>query len=287
MQVEFKKATINNFLSIGQAEVEFTSAGFVLVKGINTNPQDAAKANGAGKSTIFESIIWAITGETSRGTKDVVNMFTEGGTSVSQEMTIDGKNFKIIRYKNHKEMGTNLKVYINDEDVSGKGIRDTEQILSQYLPDMTSLLISSIIILGQGLPQKFTDNTPSGRKEVLEKLSKSDFMIQDIKNRLTSRKTALSSDIRNIEDSLIEQKTKESYLKTRLQELSESLKNLRNDEELKQNQKNLQEIFDNLDKQSNTLIGSINETTTKVNEIKDNINKLNIEKEKALNKYND
>ena len=48
------------------------------------------------------------------------------------------------------------------------------------------------MILGQGMPNKFTNNTPSGRKELLEKLSKSDFMIEDIKNKLSARKNELS-----------------------------------------------------------------------------------------------
>ena len=52
--------------------------------------------------------------------------------------------------------------------------------------------MSSVVILGQGLPQKFTNNTPSGRKEVLEKLTRSDFMIDDLKKRVTQRQSILS-----------------------------------------------------------------------------------------------
>ena len=85
---------------------------------------------------------------------------------------------------------------IDGKDCSGKGIRDSEKLLAQYLPDITASLLGSVIILGQGLPQKFTNNSPSGRKEVLEKLSKSDFMIEDLKSRVTSRRLELQKTIR-------------------------------------------------------------------------------------------
>ena len=40
------------------------------------------------------------------------------------EFDIDNNNYKIIRSKDHKVFKTNLKIYINGEDKSGKGIRD-------------------------------------------------------------------------------------------------------------------------------------------------------------------
>ena len=91
---------------------------------------------------------------------------------------------------------------MNDKDVSGKGIRESEAILNKYLPDLTSQLIGSIIILGQGLPYKFSNNTPSGRKEVLEQLSKSDFMIQDLKDRINERSKLLTQNLRELEDKI-------------------------------------------------------------------------------------
>ena len=84
-----------------------------------------------------------------------------------------------------------MKIIRNGEDVSGKGIRDSEKLLSEYLPDLTSSFLGSVIILGQGLPQRFSNNTPSGRKDVLEKLSKSDFMIEDLKQKVSDRKTQI------------------------------------------------------------------------------------------------
>lgn len=200
MVVRFKHVSIENFLSFGQAEIDLNDRGYTSLVGINRCITDNSANNGAGKTTIAESVCYALTGTTIRGVKsNLVNIHTTGGMKVALDFEVDGTLYKIIRTKDHKELGTTIKLYVNGEDKSGKGVRDTEKLIGEYLPDLTFELVSSVIILGQGMPQKFTANTPSGRKEVLEKLSKSDFMIEDIKARLTSRKSILSAQIREHE----------------------------------------------------------------------------------------
>lgn len=213
MNIKFNKIHIENFLSLGEVGLSLDNQGYVLVSGINSNPNDNAKSNGSGKSSIFEAIIWAITGETSRGIKDVVNLYGCDGALVELQFECDNNKYTLIRSKEHSKNKTNLKIYINDEDKSGKGIRDSEKLLSQYLPDLTPNLISSVIILGQGLPSRFTNNTPSGRKDLLEKLCRSDFMIEDLKERCNARKSLLSNDLRSCEDTLLTLTTKQGILK--------------------------------------------------------------------------
>jgi DNA repair exonuclease SbcCD ATPase subunit len=61
--------------------------------------------------------------------------------------------------------------------------------------------------MGQGNVNRFSSFSPSGRKELLEKLTKSDFMIEDLKSRICNRQTELSTKIREYEDSLIANNT--------------------------------------------------------------------------------
>lgn len=204
MKLNFKSIKIENFLSLGQIEVNLADNGYTFVTGVNENPSDNALSNGSGKSSLWEAISWCLCGETIRGNcKDIVNLNTDGGAFVELNLTVDMKEYRIIRTKDHKEYKTTLKIFIDGEDASGKGIRDSEKLLNEYLPDLTSSLIGSVVILGQGMPQRFSNNTPSGRKEVLEKLSKSDFMIQDLKNRISARKSKLSEDLRTVEDNIL------------------------------------------------------------------------------------
>ena len=198
MVIKFKHIVIEGFQSIGYAELDLNDRGFTQVTGINNCPADNAQNNGAGKTTLFNALSYAICGETVQGiSKNLVNINTDTGLMVDLIFDVDNDSFEIIRTKEHNKFGTSLKLVVNGEDKSGKGIRDTEKLIAEHLPELTSELIGSVIIIGQGMPQRFTSNTPSGRKEVLEKLSKSDYMIDDIKSRLTDRKIKLSSEIKN------------------------------------------------------------------------------------------
>ncbi len=53
------------------------------------------------------------------------------------------------------------------------------------------------------MPNKFSSFSPSGRKELLEKLTKSDFMVEDIKQRVSERANYLNAQLRICEDTLL------------------------------------------------------------------------------------
>lgn len=204
MKIKFNKVTLHHFLSFGDGFVDLNDRGYTLVSGVNKNPKDNALSNGSGKSTIWSAICFALTGETIQGlTKNLPNIYFGDGCWVELDFNIGKTNYVITRYRDDKKMGTDLKIIIDGEDKSGKGIRESQNLLESYIPDLTSSLIGSVIILGQGLPHKFSNNTPVGRKEVLEKLSKSDFMVQDIKNRLSSREVILKKTEREYDDKLL------------------------------------------------------------------------------------
>lgn len=194
MNIIFKEVEIFGFMSFEDAQLKLDDNGYVIVTGQNQCVTDNAISNGSGKSSIWEAIVWAITGDTIRGAKDIVNHALDKGTYVKLTMSVDNVEYKLLRAKNHKEHKTNLIIERDGEDVSGKGIRDSEKILKDMLPDLTSSLLGSVIVLGQGLPERFSNNTPSGRKEILEKLSKSDFMIEDLKQRVSTRTSYLNSE---------------------------------------------------------------------------------------------
>ena len=196
--IYFESISLKNFMSFKEAYVNLNRNGYILVEGINNNVEDNAKSNGSGKSSLFSGICWCLTGETISGAKEVSNIYLKGKTEVQVKFTFDSHSYTITRTRNP----SNLFIEVDGIDKSGKGIRDTQKILEEYLPQVTSSLINSVIILGQGLPQRFTNNTPSGRKEILEKLSNSDFMITDIKEKLSVRKSTLE-DSRNFNNNNI------------------------------------------------------------------------------------
>lgn len=229
MIIKFNSIRLSNFMSFNDETVKLDNLGYTLVSGRNEAVEDSALSNGSGKSSLWEGIVWALTGETIRGNKNVVNIFGNDGAVVALDFDVDSNHFTIQRSKDHSKLKSSLTIFLNGTDVSGKGIRDSEAILKQYLPDLTSSLLSSVIILGQGLPQRFSNNTPSGRKQVLEELSKSDFMIEDLKQRICSRKTVLSDSVQDIQKKALSENTKKDIFAKQLQEAKEKLSSYSDD----------------------------------------------------------
>lgn len=286
MDIKFKRLHIENFMSIGEAEIELPDRGFTLIEGINRNNTDNARSNGSGKSSIFEALVWVLTGSTIRGNKDVVNYNGTDGTFVKLELIIDNNSYCIVRTKEHSKYKTNLIFEINGVDRSGKGIKDTEKILSEYLPDLTSSLIGSVIVLGQGLPQKFSNNSPSGRKEILEKLFKSDYMIQDLKNRVSQRRAELNDELREVQDKRLVNLTKIETLtdtintnKARYSQL-EDMSNLESEADL------LNKELLELRETSTSLSDNIQTYNIKRNETIDSIAECKVEKAEIIETIN-
>ena len=268
MKIQFKKLILNNFMSFEHAELNLDRTGYFIVRGINNNTEDSALSNGSGKSTLFEALCWVLTGETVRGTKEVSNLKTGKSAEVELELSVDGNEYRIIR----KKKPSSLFLFVNGEDKSGKGIRDTTEILNQYLPDLDSNLIGSVILLGQGLPQRFTNNSPSGRKELLEKLSKSNFMIEDLKDKVSSRKKVLSDSLREVEDKTLILNTTKKNKEEELEKVSNELNNLPDEGTLKEE---LNTLYDN----KKELESKVEEFCLKLNELNTLKNTLEEERE--------
>lgn len=220
--IHFNTVKLNNFMSYEQEEFIFDNTGYVLISGINNNTDDNSASNGSGKSSLFSAVCWCITGETPSGNKKVENIYLSGETSVELNFDVNDHNYTIKRCKNP----SNLFIYIDNENKSGKGIRDGEKLLKEYLPDLSSSLINSVIILGQGLPQRFSNNSPSGRKEILEQLSNSDFMISDIKQRISNRKLILDQELQSVNYNIVENESDIELLTSVIEENKAKISNL-------------------------------------------------------------
>lgn len=225
--IQFNKVILHNFGSYSHTEVELKGRGFCLVSGKNNFKKDNALSNGSGKSFLWSAICFTLTGETINGLKNNLKNINieENSCYTTLDFNVNSDHYEITRYIAPK---SDLKISKNDIDISGKGIRESEKKLSELLPDITKDLIASTIIIGQGMPNKFSSFSPAGRKELLEKLTKSDFMIEDIKNRVSNRSQELTKKIREFEDNIIAQNTKLSINNTNLSnkkaELSQAIK---------------------------------------------------------------
>lgn len=226
--LNFKRIILHNFGSYGHAETNLENKGICLVSGRNNYKKDNALSNGSGKSFLWSGICYALTGETISGLKTNlknINSTEDAASYVTVEFSSEKDTYSITRHITPK---SDLKIIKNDVDISGKGLRESEKKLGEVLPDLTKDLIASTIIIGQGMPNKFSSFSPSGRKDLLEKLTKSDFMVEDIRQRVTTRMTELQRQVRDCEDNLLIHKTQnksiENTLKVKEAELAKAVK---------------------------------------------------------------
>lgn len=183
MNVIFKSIEINNFLSLGKdIKVDLDDRGFVLVNGINLE-SEKSKSNGSGKSSIFDAIFWTITGETTRGASEVVNEKSKEGCFCKLELSVDESSYIIERYKSHKECGNSVRFFENDELISDQ-TKKSQEMINRLIPTMSTEILGSIVLLGQGLPYKFSSLSPIRRKELLETMSGSSSQIEKFKYQL-------------------------------------------------------------------------------------------------------
>ena len=254
--LDFEKLVIHNFGSYGHTELDLKDRGFCLVSGQNNFKKDNALSNGSGKSFIWSAICFTITGETLTGLHtNLKNINIEDDNTCYTKLIfkVNNDEYEIIRTVAPK---TDLQVIKNGTDVSGKTFRESEKKLGELLPDLTKDLIASTIIIGQGMPNKFSSFSPSGRKELLEKLTKSDFMIEDIKARVDARQQELGAKIRACEDSLLLSRNKLAEAQRLLKEAEDEINNA------------VKPDFDKDIEASDKQIKSINEDITKLAENK-------------------
>lgn len=291
MKINFNKIIVHNFLSFNHAELDLQNRGYCSVLGVNNCKIDNAKSNGSGKSSIWSGICWVLTGQTIQGiTSNIKNLYVnENSCYVTLDFNINNNHYELTRFKEPK---VDLKIKLDGVDISGKGLRESEQILTQYLPDLTSDLISSIILLGQGLPNKLSSKSPSGRKELLEKLSKSDFMIEDIKDRLTNRESYLKNQNYWTETNKIQDETTYNLNIQSIKDISEELYQTQSEDynlELTTYKVDLQNVEMSLQTYLESKIDDeINNTKNLIDEIECSKRKeLDFENDNYQTKYND
>lgn len=222
MNIVFNKLALHNFGSYGDAKVALANKGFCLVAGENHYKKDKSLSNGSGKTNLWSAICYALTGETLSGLRSNLKNINidEDSCYVTVDFTVDADNYILTRTHRPKSA---LKIVKNGQDISGKTFTESEKILADTLPNLTKDLIASTILLGQGLPNKFSAFSPSGRKELLEKLTNSDFMIEDIRQRVYQRASVLDQQVRAVDDKLLVASTKLESEETQLAQIETEL----------------------------------------------------------------
>jgi len=145
--VNFNYIKVKNFLSIGDEEVHVTFRGGInIITGKNKDKLD--RRNGVGKSTIADSIHFAIFGETIREIpkSNIINNITQKKTYVELSFTVvensTETNYKIVR----SLKPTKCYLYVNDEDKTESTIPNTTARIKELVHATPDLFQNCVIM---------------------------------------------------------------------------------------------------------------------------------------------
>lgn len=232
MDLVLKQLRMRNFLAIQEAVVVFRP-GMRFISGENHDMGgEEVEGNGAGKTTIFDAIYWAVFGIILRDefkADSVVNRRAGKNCMVALSFTRRGQDFAVVRYRKDDQCGNTVELFegpfFEDELAATPGAmlpkRQTchKAADTQALIEMAFLLDQRVwdygIMVGQGMPHKFLSLPESAKQELL-------FKIVDV----TMYDKALLAVREGERSAGAEVGTRQAYLKARTDQVAEKRANV-------------------------------------------------------------
>lgn len=133
MSFHIENLSLNNFVVFKNQQLSLNNLGLVHIKGKNI--QEPWKgANSVGKSLIMDSLLWLFSGSTSRDIRaDQVIGANGRSCSVSALISVNGKKYRVSRYRKDKRFGNALHVFEEGENVSHRKVAETEERLDKII----------------------------------------------------------------------------------------------------------------------------------------------------------
>lgn len=168
--IDFKKITIKNFLSVGPEPVVIDiREGLNIIRGINRDEEGTM--NGCGKSAVMDSFYFAIFGNTLRelSKQYIVNRKTGKNCSVKLEFEVEtqnGSNYVVIE----RCLGpSKLTVWIDDIDKTKSGIPETNKFIREIL-EADEDIFQNCILMRANSTVPFMCKKKSDRKNFIESI---------------------------------------------------------------------------------------------------------------------
>ena len=160
--MKINKVKIEGFLSIKEAEIDFSNyKGLIRVVGKNNDTRPPS-SNGAGKSSIIESIVFALFGRTIRKTneKSITHSVSKSQCKVT---LLVNDNITITRTKSPPS----LIVDVNGKNCTLEGIQQTQANLEKILNTNYNVFLASIVF-GQQNTINFLSSSPEEKRSIIQ-----------------------------------------------------------------------------------------------------------------------
>lgn len=191
-RLELKHVTAKNFQSLIEADIDFNHFEDCLVKvsGFN-NTESTATSNGSGKSSIFESVLWAIYQSTSSGNKEVSNRLTGENVSVDLQFSLNNEIYLISRQMSAVMFGKLDSETGLFDDFSATNRSETNKKILEVVGITEDMFLNTIFISQNSQALTFSGLSPSSRKERIEELVDIEAQMSELTDRVAAKlKTA-------------------------------------------------------------------------------------------------
>lgn len=176
MRINFGKLKIHNFKSFLDETFDFSSmSGLTLVCG--KNHDIPGQANSAGKSSIFDALLYALFGQlqTNVKNKNLKNRYSDDSSmEVTLSFNIDGKNFYKVTRGLNKYGQSFFKIFSTndgvDEELTKSSVYETEDFLENELLHCDVSIFLRTILLSSDQNYNFFLLSKGGKKDFVEKL---------------------------------------------------------------------------------------------------------------------
>lgn len=180
--VNFQKVTIRNFLSVGEepVAVEFNT-GLNIITGSNKDKVD--RRNGVGKSTVADSIFFAIYGDTLRPVKKdhIINNITQRNCVVVLDFVVNCDGTE-SQYKIHRQLApSKCHLTCNGVDITRDSIANTTEYIMTLL-NTTAEVFQNCVIMTVNNAIPFMAKKKLEKRKFIEGI----FNLQVFSNMLTT-----------------------------------------------------------------------------------------------------
>jgi len=168
----FRRVAARNFRSFETFDLPLDAFGMVLVQGI-IEGGSALESNGAGKSSLFAAISWALFGKFFHvggalvSGEQVIKRGSSGGCCVTLELFKGDDQVVINRFRGDKQYGNKIVVSVNGVDRTPSSNFKTQELIEEVLGITFELFANLVYINETSMRSSFVLEADTQRKKLL------------------------------------------------------------------------------------------------------------------------
>jgi len=232
--LRLEKLHLKNFITYEDQVVNFNKffvdSNILLIYGKNLDDISFASDNGAGKSILYQAILFALTGRTTRGTSPdlLVGKFAKSMSCSLNIIDSDSNKIWIKRYRKNANFGNELRLKVNGKEIKKGKSREMTGYLLNLLTISYRRIINTSIFESDDERSRFIYLNDKDGKALLSQIKGLEIFQKcfeiakertvHIENEINKTETSINMITNNLEQSkqFLEQ-TRKSYEKADLQ----------------------------------------------------------------------